>query len=594
MTPAIQANKPLTVVIGELFQDVIQETNMHAVGERLRDIATEHGLGVALLVAWQHGLQIGHIPLDRHKETTVALDEQAKRLTADPYAFVHVGIRWMRNKNRELVNAKILNKRADPMWFFYHEDALVSQHSFDPIKLQALGLPKPQDDINRILEVLAAQQILVKANLNNRQIQFKDLDSKRFLETSSAEVYVLVEDDLENKSFWLPSFGLDADHTKAFREHIVKALRNRRPCNYCSVQALNPREATIHSRHLASVFKPKAVGPSTRRNYQFGFTFAPFGDPREVCHFLAWDFPHISDTVLNMDPQDYSLADLIELVSVINADVTRFAERYGAVAFGPIAGVCNHWAGNSIYHQHYQFFAIPGLPLLNSLAQNTKLAECGGVSVSRLRWEAPAYLITSDGSASTSQIGVIAERVASEWASLNGAGDYDTSMGNGIKIRHHTQNTYVTLSGGSLVAVFVPRHRANLGTQSQANKVQKRAAGVLEMMGYFLVDDLAEFAEIERWGVAERAFLAASWLRELSPDGAKIRQFEANLHTHLSGLVVVYLQSLDVCVQQRNENCLCSLRSEVENDCLLEDSQKAYLRERISAEYNRLAGRSVM
>src|ERR1035441_8205769 len=412
MTPAIQTMKTLMVEIGELFPDVIEEQNMRTVGERLRDIATEHGVGVALLVAWQHGLKVGHIPLDRDKATKAVLDEQVRTLNADPYEFVHVGIRWMRNKNRKLIEEKILNERPDPMWFFYHEDALVSPYSFDPSKLQSLGLPKPHDDVNRILEALATQQILVKANLNNRQIQFKDLDSKRFLEASSPEVCVLVEDDLGNKTFWLPGFGLGIDIAKALREYVLAALRYKRPCNYCSIQALNPREATLHSRHLASVFKPKAAGPLTRRNYQFGFTFAPFGDPRKVCHFLAWDFPHISDTVLNMDPQDYSFADLIELVSVINADILRFAQLRGVMPFEPIAGVCNHWAGNSIYHQHYQFFAIQNLPLLSNLAQNSNLAECGNVTVSRLQWEPPAYLITSDGAASSSEIGVVAERVA--------------------------------------------------------------------------------------------------------------------------------------------------------------------------------------
>jgi hypothetical protein len=169
--------------------------------------------------------------------------------------------------------------------FFYHEDALVSAHSFDLKTLVTRGLLRHEDDICRILAALASQQILVEANVNNRQIQFKDLESKRFLEGSSAKVYVLVEQNLDKVDFWLPSFGLSDGDLDALRAHILATLRTKRPCNYCSVQVLNPREATLHSRQLASTFGTRHVAPATRRNYQFGFTFAPFGDPRNVCHF---------------------------------------------------------------------------------------------------------------------------------------------------------------------------------------------------------------------------------------------------------------------------------------------------------------------
>ena len=240
--------------------------------------------------------------------------------------------------------------------------------------------------------------------------------------------------------------------------YVAAKLKQKRPCNYCSVQALNPTEATLHSRQAGARSNSKAARPKTRRNYQFGFTFAPFGDPREVCHFLGWDFPHISDTVLNMDPQDYSFSDLIELVRVINDDIARFAAEHGCEPFGPIAGVCNHWAGNTIYHQHYQFFHIPNLPLLNVVDAAKPIAEYKGVVVSRLDWQAAAYVIHCPAGCST-HLPFVAERVR-EWLSLNGEDEIDASLGNGIRIKHHTQNTYVTVDrSGALLAVFIPRHR---------------------------------------------------------------------------------------------------------------------------------------
>ena len=99
----------------------------------------------------------------------------------------------------------------------------------------------------------------------------------------------------------------------------------------------------------------------TVRNYQLGFTFAPVGKPEEVCHFLAWDFPHINDVVMSMEPHAASFSDLVTLVQVINDDIRQFCrtDKRRPPEPGPIYGVCNHWAGNTIYHQHYQFFQLP-------------------------------------------------------------------------------------------------------------------------------------------------------------------------------------------------------------------------------------------
>ena len=50
--------------IRKQYGAVIAKTDTLEVGEDLRRIAGEAGLGVAILVAWQHGLTIGHIPLE--------------------------------------------------------------------------------------------------------------------------------------------------------------------------------------------------------------------------------------------------------------------------------------------------------------------------------------------------------------------------------------------------------------------------------------------------------------------------------------------------------------------------------------------------
>ena len=241
--------------------------------------------------------------------------------------------------------------------FVYHEDGLVGTFSF--LNPESANLAK--DDIAEILRALALQGILVPANIENRQIQFKDLDVKRRIEASGEQVYVRVgHHPITRQNIRLPA---GYDYREEVWNYVLKSLRYKFECNYCSAQALSPREVNINSAH-ARTQDGQADEQATVRNYQLGFTFAPVGKPDDVCHFLAWDFPHISDLVMNMEPQAYSFSDLIRLVRVINRDIALFCRRNG-VQTPPVqaSGGCNHWAGNSIYHQHYQFFRIAQLPL---------------------------------------------------------------------------------------------------------------------------------------------------------------------------------------------------------------------------------------
>jgi hypothetical protein len=51
-------------------------------------------------------------------------------------------------------------------------------------------------DIGEILDALAQGRFLIRANINNRQIQFKDLDSKRFIDSSREPIYVTSEESI--------------------------------------------------------------------------------------------------------------------------------------------------------------------------------------------------------------------------------------------------------------------------------------------------------------------------------------------------------------------------------------------------------------
>jgi len=517
--------------IGARYREVIAQTDMNQVSEEVRRIAAEDGLGVAIGVAWQHGLRIGHIPLtggdapEHAPGPPAAPGSQIRGIAASddcPYAFVHVPVREFRHDKAELMRRGIMNSHADPALLIYHEDGLVGTFSF--------GLPRPaalpDEEIRELLGVLERQGLLARANLSSPQVRFKDLAARERIETSGEKVYVRVEKHSLDRGVRLPA-RLDRE---AVRRYLADALRFRSACNYCSVQALNPREATIHSARLGGYAGQPQDDLAAVRNYQLGFTFAPVGDPRTACHFLAWDLPHINDLVVTTEPQAYPVSDLARLVSVINGDIRGFGrERNADPGPVPISGVCNHWAGNSIYHQHYQFFRIAGVPLAAVPVTTRPLAAVQDVQVRKVGtlWPAPALLITSSRAGGEEDVARVADWLAREWQALSDGDDF--SYGNGIAIKNHSENVFVTIDGDRLAAIFIPRSRRRLSTSDPANPIQKSNAGVLDMMGYFIIDDPGDFDVAAGMQPGDRKKLGDSWLAELAPDAGAIAEFEANV-----------------------------------------------------------------
>jgi hypothetical protein len=457
---------------------------------------------------------------------------------------VHVPVRQYRRSTDKLAEHGLINPNADPAMLVYHEDGLIGTFTF--------GRPQPAglrpDDLAEILRALAQQGILVPAHVENRQIQFKDLDVKRRIEAAGEQVYVRVDlHALSRRAIHLPA-GYDREE---IRNYVLRSLQFRFACNYCSVQALRPHEVTINSAH-ARTRGPQRSPQATVRNYQLGFTFAPVGDPDDVCHFLAWDFPHISDLVMSMEPQAYSFSDLIRLVRVIDRDITIFCRRNG-IAAPPrhVSGGCNHWAGNSIYHQHYQFFRIAP-PLLLATGRSEVLVTYRDVEVRRLgaSWPAPAYVIRSGRAGGDADVMKVADRVANQWDVLSES--EDRSFGNHIVVRDHTQNIFVTIDGDQLTAIFIPRLRSKVSTSHPGNMIQKSNAGVLEMMGYFVIDEPADFRIAAGMSAAQRKALGDSWLTELRPPDAAVAEFEESVTACLSTAVDPYEQRIDELLRHRS------------------------------------------
>lgn len=539
--------------------------NLEDVNRTLRDILTKkYGLGSALLAAWGHAIGVQHVPL-----AIGGSKAQVGILTVSrecDYAFVHVPVREHRNDNEKLAELGILEEDPDPLRLVYHEDGLVFSLTFQQPELHNLSV----NDITEIIRSLHQQNLLHKASIHNRQVQFKDLGVKRLIELTGESVYVVDHHRLATAPLRLPA-GLG--HAV---DYVRRILAFRKPCNYCSISALNPREATLYSTHVDRL--------DTARKYQFGFTFAPFGDPLRVCHFLAWDTPSIDDVVMNMDPQSYSFSDLIRLVYRINRDLMQLNPPD---EWEPLAGFCNHWAGNSIYHQHYQFFRIANIPLLNEehIRAGTDKVEYRGVTVKRLKWPTPAYLITSAAPGLDPNLLTVAQRVAQEWDALSEG--YNTSYGNGIPIQFHSQNIYVRVDADHITAIFIPRHRKKLNAKyldfnepRRKKPLEKGGAGTLEMMGYFILDKPDDFERVNRMDPKKRQELGTEWLSQLAPDAQTVAEFERNLVTALHAAVAPHQARIDQLARVAPPDlgrAMWEVATFVRRDPILNDAQRQHL-----------------
>jgi hypothetical protein len=552
----------ISEVIRDKFSDILTSKSTHEANEALRKVGEKHGLGVAILVAWQHGLCKSHRHIDPWGSKV-----QIKGAEQDcPYVFVHAPARQYRRDTAKLIEKKLFNPDADPALLVYHEEGLIGTFSF--LKPESVGLA--EDDIAEILRALAQQGILAPANIENRQIQFKDLEVKRRIEASGKQVYVKVDYyPINRQNARLPA-GYESEE---IWEYVLKSMLYKSACNYCSLQAFSPHEVTVSSAH-ARMLSPWADQQATVRNYQFGFTFAPVGNPGDVCHFLAWDFPHISDLVMNMEPQAYSISDLVGLIRIINYDIADFCRSEGIQNL-QISGMCNHWAGNSIYHQHYQFFRIAPLPLLQSSEQSEVLTY-QGVEVRKLSsWPTAAFIIRSSGAGGDEDVIRVADSLAREWRILN-EGE-DDRFANEIVIKNHSQNILVTINEDELIVVFIPRLLSRLDAGST---IKKKNAGVLEMMGYFVIDEPENFNIIEKMSALERKALGDQLLAELGPPAEIIQKFEDKVRVCLSTAVDPYEQRIDELLLNRPGDWRTKARnlvSGIDQDPQLEPGQREHL-----------------
>jgi hypothetical protein len=448
---------------------------------------------------------------------------------------VHVPVRRFRGDHGELARRGILARDVDPARLTFHEDALVSVLSFAQQHVgppHAAHPPSPAlsaAETPAVLDRLARQGVLAPVGLDDPRIRFAEpavADRLADVVAAGEAVYLRVDPrSARDRTITFPD-GSDDDRV---RDIVARAIDGRRVCTYCSVPTLSPRQATLVARP-----------PGAERSYELGFTFAPVGDPHDVCHFLAWDHPGPGERLLTMEPQPFSVRDLGLLVRAIGADIARFCRAHGVDDPGPpISGGCNHWAGNSMYHQHDQFFRLRDVPLLRAVRPiegrrpEPPVAARDGVEVRQVAapWPCPAFVVrsTEPGPGRDDDVLRVADEVAQAWRALTDAPDL--SAGNGIAVTHHTQNVFVTTDRGQTVAVVVPRLSDRVDTSvtvlADGVELSKHNAGVLEMVGYFVIDDPAHFDALAALPDTARRRLTDTWLAELAPDRPSIDEFVA-------------------------------------------------------------------
>lgn len=527
----------LTNRIVSSFDQIIREPRMEVAKRCLRDVIKRCGLGVGLLVLHRRGLATGHIPRSTPAEPVKRLDSHADR-----FVYVHVPVRAIRRNRAALVAQGIMNDSPDPNHLIYHEDGLVGTFSFRLAQIKDLyPALKPQDVVSDLLTCLEAQDLLEHAELDSWQVQFKDLKAaekirKDLITYYPQRVFVRTNKGFDHSTIWLPA-GYDRPEIRAI---LKTALEYKAPCNYCGVRELNPLE-DIASTSLVPDWEDR-YGFSMSRSYEFGFTFAPFGEPDTVCHFLAWDNPSISEVVLNMDLQVYSFGDLVRLTCAINKDIKAYCDE-AKIPFTPFVGVCNHWAGNSIYHQHYQFFRIPNLPLTRATVDKDVLVHHdAGLKVQRLAWPTPVYRIVMNDPVRVDALSDLADAMAVLWNELSKP-EERIEIGNEIVINNHTQNTIVTQNGAAAEAYFIPRLRSKLDAMSRMG-VKKTNLAVLEVLGYLLIDDAKDWAVIDKLNPEERNRFGEGALGDVAPDDSKIREFEDELQVRLGDEVRHIIEDL--------------------------------------------------
>ena len=317
------------------------------------------------------------------------------------------------------------------------------------------------------------------------------------------------------------------------QSNLIRHNGDKWNCRYCSAKEMFPCEVIVNVN---------GAGLGLSRNYNLGFTYAPFGNPIKVVHFLAWDS---SEKPLNMNRTPVTVSDLVILTRKINISLVNFFAGTGITDYPVIDGVSNGWAGNSIYHQHFQFFAPEfDMPIRSeNLINRQAILSREDVRIHRLSWNLPIYKITADESIN---VGLVGNDLAGIWRLMSnvqilhpGDTSYDGfQVEEPTEMRFHTQNLYVPGDKAGKEAFILLRDRRLIDFDpkdvhiDKARKVMaqaKKNIGVLEASGIMIADDPKSFAEASTWNPAEVSAQIDKMVEAVCSNSKKIAEFEKGI-----------------------------------------------------------------
>jgi hypothetical protein len=244
-----------------------------------------------------------------------------------------------------------------------------------------------------------------------------------------------------------------------------------------------------------------------------------------------------------MNRTPVTVSDLVKFTREINLSIRDFFAETGVRDYPVVDGISNGWAGNTIYHQHFQFFQpeYPSPIMRSRRANGISLVQRDDMAVQRLHWPAPAYRIRAAEALNT---GLVGNDIAGIWRLLGGSRTVPYKLfrdgyvpTEAEKVPAHTQNLYVPgqLLGTTAYLVLRDRERVDFKpapddfvNSSKGRKAQpKENIGVLESTGTLIVDDAGLFAEMKRWTPADISIQITKMIASVKPDAAKVTDFEA-------------------------------------------------------------------
>ncbi len=303
-------------------------------------------------------------------------------------------------------------------------------------------------------------------------------------------------------------------------------------CFYCSSGEINPAEVVV-------TIEGARLGLS--RDYSFGYTFSPFGNPLSAIHFLAWDY---SENPLNMNRTPVTVSDLVKMTHQINTSIMSYFAGTDITDYPIIDGVSNGWAGNSIFHQHFQFFQPEyESPIKSEYLEDKPILERDDIRILKLAWPTPVYKIMAEDSIN---VGLVGNDLAGIWRLQGKAKEIkDVPFFDGYvpeetnRIQTYTQNLYVMGSDFGRTAYVLLRDRGKVnfkpGDSEFINRakgirpVEKENIGVLEATGTMIVENRADFNAMREWGPGDISVQIHKMLTAICLERKEINKFERNI-----------------------------------------------------------------